>query len=272
MNNTFGVLHSRLLLAAGLLALGFCHLDAAPGGATAGGLDATSGDNGNALTGLCGAGTGITPFTAGSTASGGYAGDYNRSYGFGWNVTASGKAEVFSRLGVRATVSLGQTGAFFDIEAAVRADYRLPFERLPLSVSAVYFVYGMPVWNYAVHSVLPLVSLDWKRGGFALGPLFHFLDIDGMTGVYTEFNIAFSWYVRLYSGKTFALNLRSSNYTESAAASIGDMFLGFEGTVNVRRHWTLFFNADVKMTGMYAAAATFWGVSFGAGILYRRYP
>jgi hypothetical protein len=200
--------------------------------------------------------------------------EYDRTFGFSVHLLLKGGLALDSGLAAQAAIALGRAWDSFDtftVNAAFRADYRLPFPvKAPvnLKIGAAYFYDGLPGYGYHVHSAAPLLSVTGRYAGVSAGPVFHFYTIDGLERALAEINIAYSWYVNFYRSAAFVIGLKSYNFDDRACGTVGDMFVAVYGGVKVGGNLSVRAEAALRATGMWALAAAVYGFSFNAGVVY----
>jgi len=131
----------------------------------------------------------------------------------------------------------------------------------------MYNYYGLPGYECHLNSILPLVSLDYPRGGVALGHTFRFTRFFGDVLV---FEPVFSWsaYVNFINNERLLLGLKAANFSDFLYGNFGSYYLNLYSATRLNEKLTLINEIELHQGGSVALSANFYGIVYRGGVMF----
>lgn len=193
-------------------------------------------------------------------------GEYTRTSGFLYEISAAGKIVLQDKFGFRGGFSLGRTLYDTDINLFLYAGYS-PFpgyKFLPFTFSLSYIFNSLPEYKNNTNSIFPLISYNARYGGISLGCNFRF------TSVFREL-AAFEAVLSVYAYANFVNNERLrigmgiGNFNDFHAKNLGAFSLNINSAVRINGKWSIVNEIEFLQSGLDGLSTTTYGISMRAG-------
>lgn len=192
----------------------------------------------------------------------------NRVFPSGVSFSSFGSLSLHTIVTVRAGVSLGVLGQALDIKAFGKADLSVPLKTVPLVLSLHYIYNGLPKYKTHSHTALPLVSLNGRWAGTAIGPAWHFT-LFNREAVIIEPVFALSSYINAYHTERGRVGLRVTNITDFVSGTMGSYSLTLYSAFGLSRRCFIINEVTLYQSGSVGLAATYYGFSYRGGLVFK---
>jgi hypothetical protein len=194
-----------------------------------------------------------------------FAPEFSRVFDFCWDISALGRIKLNGQHTLKAGLALGAIGTAFEIKGFASGEAALPVG-IPLFVSFAYNYNGLPKYEYNVHSMPVLVSLQGKRAGVALGTNFRLSSFFGEPLVFEPVLTA-SVYVNIITTDVLRLGLKSANFNDFTYGNFGAYFLSLNSVVYLNNNLSLLNELELHQSGSAALASNFYRIIYRGGVM-----
>jgi hypothetical protein len=193
--------------------------------------------------------------------------EYDRAFLSLWGLSAMGAIELNGNFSFSGGILFGKTEAYTGIKtfAGVRHN---PWENMPLDFSFVYVFNGLPEYEAHSHTILPLVSLNGRWAGIAIGPGLRFSSFFGEPALF-ESSLSFSGYVNLINNQMLQAGISCGNFDDFYVGNTGAYWLAFYGLLSLKKHWYISNELALHQSGSTGLSTAFYGIAFRGGVRYK---
>jgi hypothetical protein len=204
--------------------------------------------------------------------SGGEAGialvpEYNRSYFGCLTVSASGSVEFNGRYTLWGGVSLWETRALYEVDAAAGIAVWMA-RKTPLYGYLYYMFNTLPAYETHSHTVLPLIGFRGKYAGIALGADLRFSVFFDEPAIF-ESILVFDAYVNFYNTERFRIGLRGANFSPFAAGNFGAYYLSLNSSLGITKWLSLANDLELRQTGSAGLSFARYGIAYKMGVMFK---
>ena len=190
--------------------------------------------------------------------------EYNRALNFCWALSTTGSVTFAEMYHAKVGLSLGGAGNAFDMRIFAGGKVDLPIP-VPLSLGLSYNYNGLPKYENHVHSLLPLVSLDYPRFGVAVGPNLRFTRFFGESPVF-ESMISASAYINFFYVEELKVGLEVTNFDDFTYGNFGSYYLKFYSVIPLNEKLLLVNDIEIHQGGSVALTSNFYGIVYRGGV------
>jgi hypothetical protein len=196
-----------------------------------------------------------------------FAPEYNRTFDFCSDVSASAAFELTRRITLRGGLALGNTGNEFDLKTFAGGQAAL-LPNFPLYAELYYNLNAIPGYEYYVHSVLPLVSIKGKMAGISAGTNLRFSVFFNDPAAF-ENTLSVYAYIYFYNTPGLRIGISAANFDDFFIGNMGSYYLTLNGLIRFSE--TLSLDAQIKLmqNGSSGLASNFYGVAFRVGAIIK---
>ena len=192
--------------------------------------------------------------------------EVNRSF-YSSSLSTFGEVALNDIFTLKGGFSIGKMGTSSDTRLFAKAETNLPI-KVPLQLSLHYIYNEYPEYRTAAHTLLPMISLKYRRAGISAGPAWRFTTFNREQPI-IEPIISFSCYINFINSENILFGLAIANITDFHAGNTGSYFPKLYSTFRLSNIAFLTNELIVHQTGSIALAANFYGIAYKVGMSFR---
>ena len=192
--------------------------------------------------------------------------EYNRSMVYSLDFAASGALELNGLYTIGGGFSLGDLGGIYDIKTYIGGKAGPLFGNL-VSFSLSYIYNGLPAYGFHSHSLLPVVYLDSRWAGIAVGTSLRFTRFFGESPLF-EHILSFCGYVNFINNDRLVLGISVANFGDFYAGNMGSYSIRINSLITIDDQWSVTGVIELLQSGGTGLTTSFYGIAFKGGFRY----
>ena len=191
--------------------------------------------------------------------------EYNRSLLYSVDCySALAAVELNELYAFKGGLSLGELAGGLDIKSFTQGKIG-PLFTMPLHFSLAWIYNGLPAYEVHSHTALPVVSLNGKWAGIAVGIGLRFTSFFGEPALF-ESMLSFSVYANFVNNKRLRLGVSWANFDDFYAGNMGAYSLRLNSVIRANEQWSFINDIELLQSGSVGLAANFYGIAYRGGI------
>jgi hypothetical protein len=191
---------------------------------------------------------------------------YNLGFAYCGDLSVFGSVKFNRFFLVKGGLSAGRAGNVFDINGFLWGRFSFPFYA-PLNVKLAYLYNGLPEYETNIHTILPLVGLEWKYFGFSAGTTLRFTGFWDNVFLF-EALPAYSVYVAFINFKKVRAAFEWSNFSDYESGNLGSYAYRLKSRIRITDRLTVTNDFEISISGSISRLVSVYGYACKGGIVF----